>query len=67
MASRGVRFIPSLQINNKWSLIIADYNFWMNNEVDIENSVIECDGIREGMVLEFETEQDRLWFLLKWN
>lgn len=67
MASKEPRFIPSLRINNKWTLIIADAVFWMNNEVEIENSVIDCNAIREGMVVEFNTKEERTWFLLRWS
>jgi len=61
------RFIPSLRINNKWTLIISDYHYWMSNEVDLENSVIELNGVREGMTIEFETKEERTWFLLRWQ
>ena len=61
------RFIPSLRINGKWTLIISDYHFWMGHEVDLENSVIDCNGVREGMTISFDTKEERTWFLLRWQ
>ena len=61
------KFIPSLQINGKWSLIIGDYTYWMNNEVELENWLVQNDVTREGMVLQFDTEELRTWFVVRWS
>jgi len=65
------RFIRSLKINGKQTYIIADYRFWMNNQVELENWLIDNtkDGVgtQEGMTLNFCNEQEELMFKLRWE
>jgi hypothetical protein len=50
-------------------VIVVDYNYYLDNENEIEQWCNQCTPgwAVTGMVLEFKNEQDRLAFLLKWN
>lgn len=65
------RFVRSLKINGKQTYIIADYHFWSNNQVELENWLIDNteDGLdtQEGMTLNFCNEQEELMFRLRWD
>lgn len=56
-------------LNGSIMLIISDYAYYHVNEKAIEEYIARFDGAirREGMILTFDTEQDRVAFLLAWN
>jgi hypothetical protein len=56
-------------LNGSIMLIIADYAFYHVNERAIEEYIARFDGAirREGMILTFDNEADRVAFLLAWN
>ena len=64
------RFIVA-GFNGSSILMISDYIYWMDNEREILNWMVDNlpNGIdhQEGMVLTFDNEQDRLMFLLRWG
>jgi hypothetical protein len=51
--------------------MIADYRWWHENEREILNWMAEhlLRGIehQQGMTVEFDSEQDRTMFLLRWT
>jgi len=53
------------------ALMIADYVWWHNNEREILNWMAEHlpRGIehQQGMTVTFDTEAERVMFLLKWS
>lgn len=53
------------------ALIIVDFDYWMNNEYEIKEWMAANlpRGIHHqfGMTLNFEKEQDRMMFLLRWG
>jgi hypothetical protein len=53
------------------SLIIVDYNWWIDNEREILNWMAERlpRGIdhQEGMMLNFDNDYDRINFLMRWG
>ena len=57
--------------NGSSILMIQDFAWWMDNEREILNWMVDHlpRGIehQEGMVLTFDNEQDRLMFLLRWG
>jgi len=63
------RFTPML-MRFRPSLMINDWFWWETNEREIFNWMSECltRGIehQEGTVLVFDTEQQRMMFLLRW-
>ena len=65
------RFIvaPNL-LNYKSFVMIEDYQWWAANEREILNWMAEHlpRGIehQQGMTVEFDTDQDRMMFLLRW-
>ena len=66
------RFIvPADPINHQSYLIIQDYEWWHNHEREIMNWMAEHlpRGIehQQGMVLTFDSEHDRVMFLLRWQ
>lgn len=50
-------------------VIIVDYKYYLDNELDINEWCDKCVPGWEsaGMVLEFKNEEDRLAFLLRWD
>ncbi len=58
-------------LNYKSFVIIQDYMWWGANEREILNWMAEHlpRGIehQQGMTVEFESEQDRMMFLLRWQ
>lgn len=54
-----------------YSLMIEDYVWWMDNERDILNWMVDNlpNGIehQQGMFVYLPTENDRILFLLKWG
>lgn len=63
-----MRFSYSPQ-HTKPFIIVADYNFYIENEQEIIDWANQCTPGWEitGLVLEFKTEQDRMAFLLRWS
>lgn len=64
------RFIP-YTLHHKEGLMIQDYRWWVANEREILNWMAEHlpRGIdhQAGMTIDFDTEQDRMMFLLRWS
>lgn len=50
-------------------VIIVDYKYYLEYEIEIENWANKCTPgwSLTGMILEFKSEQDRLAFLLRWD
>jgi hypothetical protein len=57
--------------DNSYLLMIADYMWWTDNEREILNWMAEQlpRGIehQQGMVLTFDSDQQRMMFLLRWS
>lgn len=55
----------------KLECIIADYIFWDDNKLDLEewlaNNTKKGSRTRTGMILNFSNEQEVLMFLLRWQ
>jgi len=64
------RFV-SFTLHYKHRIMIYDYTWWYNNEREILNWMAEHlpRGIehQQGMTVEFDSEQDRTMFLLRWT
>jgi hypothetical protein len=54
-----------------YALLIEDYAWWMDNERDILNWMVDHlpQGIehQKGMMVYFPTDEDRVMFLLRWG
>jgi hypothetical protein len=65
-----MRLVPYL-LHHKHGCMIADYTWWHNNEREILNWMAEHmpRGIehQQGMTVEFDSEQDAILFMLKWQ
>jgi len=52
-------------------LLISDYDWWQQNEGEILEWMDKClprgREHRQGMVIEFDDNQDRVNFLLRWS
>ena len=63
------RFVP-YNLHYKSGLMIQDYAWWQDNEREIFNWMAEHlpRGIehQQGMTVSFDTDQDRMMFLLRW-
>ena len=62
--------VPTETMHHQSYLIIQDYEWWHNNEREILNWMAEHlpHGIEHqtGMVINFDNEQDRIMFMLRW-
>lgn len=63
------RFVP-YDLHHKHGLMIQDYMWWHANEREIHNWMAEHlpEGIdhQAGMTVTFDTDQQRMLFLLRW-
>ena len=63
--------LASSPMDNSYLLMIVDYMWWTDNEREILNWMVDNlpRGIehQQGMVLTFDSEQDRMMFLLRWS
>jgi hypothetical protein len=64
------RFVP-FTLHYRHGIMIADYTWWYTNEREILNWMAEHlpHGIehQQGMTVEFDSEQERTMFLLRWG
>ena len=66
----GGRFIAATSpIDKDLLLIIEDYAFWHINQKEIDKWIEASNGAitQRGMVVHFDTEEDRTMFLLRWG
>lgn len=66
----GGKFIAATSpIDKDLLLIIEDYAFWHVNQVEIDKWIADSNGAitQKGMVVHFNTEEDRTMFLLRWG
>ena len=66
------RFIAARSpVDGQLSLIIEDYAWWHVNHFDITDWMREHlprgEEHQRGMVLTFDSEEQRTWFLLRWG
>lgn len=66
------RFIPARSpIDGDYLLIIEDYAWWHVNQNDIDAWMREHlprgEEHQRGMVVHFDDEEQRMWFLLRWS
>ena len=63
------RFVP-YTLHHMVGLMVADYMWWHENEREILNWMAEHlpHGIehQQGMTVSFDTDKDRMMFLLRW-
>lgn len=61
--------VPNL-VNYKYCVVIEDYSWWHDHHYDVtewmEKNLPRGERHAQGMVLDFDTEQQRDWFLLRW-
>lgn len=66
----GGKFIAATSpVDRDLLLIIEDYAFWVVNQKEIEKWIADSNGTitQKGMVVHFDTEEDRVMFLLRWG
>ena len=61
--------VPGM-INYKYCVVIEDYSWWHKNHFDItdwmKQHLPRGEQHAQGMIIDFDTEQQRDWFLLRW-
>jgi hypothetical protein len=71
MITPSSRFYPANDNDNRPSLFIENFVWWMDNEREILNWMVDHlpRGIEHqtGMAITFDSEQDRLMFLMRWS
>lgn len=63
------RFVAGYSpLNKQVMLIIEDYAWWVQNQEALEASIESFEGRvrQQGMVINFDSVEDRTIFLLKW-
>jgi hypothetical protein len=63
------RFVAGYNpLNRQVMLIIEDYAWWVQNQAALEESIRSFNGRvrQQGMVINFDSVEDRTIFLLKW-
>lgn len=64
------RFIPGRSpMSGDLMLIIEDYAWWVQNQTALEENIKSYNGrVRQtGMIINFDNDQDRTLFMLKWQ
>lgn len=71
MTKPGKHFHPVFTPHGKPGLIIEDFVWWIDNEREILNWMVDnlSRGIehQEGMTITFDNDYDRIAFLLRWT
>jgi hypothetical protein len=70
LKERGIKFVDAkVGRLGQPMLLISDYRFWIDNEEDIfdwcTESRVQCT--LTGMILEFESQEDKMMFMLRWQ
>lgn len=63
------RFVAGYSpLNKQVMLIIEDYAWWVQNQDALEESIQSFEGRvrQQGMIINFDSVEDRTIFLLKW-
>ena len=63
------RFVPGYSpLNGQVMLIIEDYAWWVQNQTALEQSIRSFEGRvrQQGMVINFDSVEDRTMFMLRW-
>ena len=68
----GQRFVGGHSpVSKQQILMIADYRWWCDHETDIlkwmDNNLPYGRNQQTGMILTFDSDQDLLMFLLRWQ
>ena len=55
-------------LNGQVMLIIEDYAWWVQNQTALEQSIQSFEGRvrQQGMVINFDSIEDRTMFMLRW-
>ncbi len=50
-------------------LIIEDYAWWVQNQTALEQSIQQFEGrvVQQGMIINFDSVEDRTMFMLRWS
>lgn len=71
MESKGRFIVARSPVDGAYMLVIEDYAWWHVNHFDITDWMREHlprgEGHQQGMIVEFDTEEQRTWFLLRWG
>ena len=73
LSSRGVRFVEASYGSYKGTkmplLLISDPKFWLENEAEIIEwlSEVNIKCHLNGMLLEFDNNEDKMMFMLRWS
>ena len=63
------RFIAGYSpLNKQVMLIIEDYAWWVQNQTALEQSIQQFEGRvrQQGMIINFDSVEDRTMFMLRW-
>ena len=63
------RFVAGYSpLDRQVMLIIEDYAWWVQNQAALEESIRSFDGRvrQQGMIINFDSVEDRTMFMLRW-
>ena len=70
LKDHGIKFVEaSMNAHQRYILLITDPIYWLNNEQDIVDwfTVSNVKYNLSGMILEFDSQEDKMMFLLRWS
>jgi len=71
MHTKNRFLIAPHMMHHHYYLVIEDYAWWHDNHYDITDWMRENlprgEEHQQGMMLTFDTEEQRTWFLLRWQ
>ncbi len=70
LKDHGIKFVEaSMNAQKRHILLITDPIYWLNNEQDIVDwfAVSNVKYNLSGMILEFDSQEDKMMFLLRWQ
>lgn len=71
LKEQGIKFIEAYynSLNNRPMLLIADPVFWLANETEIFDWLVNTNinYYLDGMLIEFDNAEDKMMFVLRWS
>jgi len=71
LKERGIKFLDARPnaYTNKPLLLIADPGYWLNNQQEILDWFTRSNikYSLQGMILEFDTQEEKMMFMLRWQ
>jgi hypothetical protein len=70
LKEQGIKFVDAKTTKfGRPMLLITDPEYWLNNEIQIAEWLLasNIEWVRLGMVLEFNSPEEKMMFMLRWS